>query len=61
VPEFVFAETDIRTRRRVHLTYLIGLAQMGLGQLEAARSAFEDVLALASNHSDARQRLQELD
>jgi hypothetical protein len=60
VPEFVFAETDIRTRR-VHLTYLIGLAQMGLGQLEAARSAFEDVLALASNHSDARQRLQELD
>jgi tetratricopeptide (TPR) repeat protein len=60
VPEFVFAEVDMETRRRVHLTYLIGLAQMGLAELEAARSAFAEVLALAPHHSDAQQRLREL-
>ncbi|MBN1249041.1 MAG: tetratricopeptide repeat protein, partial [Anaerolineae bacterium] len=61
VPEFVFSEADMETRRRIHLTYLIGLARLGLGQEDEARAAFEDVLELSPNHPDAWARLQALD
>jgi tetratricopeptide (TPR) repeat protein len=60
VPEFVFAEEDLETRRRVHLHYTIGLALMGLGETEKARAAFEQVLDAEPNHVDARARLAEL-
>jgi len=60
VPEFVFAEADMGTRRRIHLSYLIGLAQLGLGQTAEARTSFEKVLALSPGHADARTRLREL-
>ena len=60
VPEFVFAEADAETRRRIHLTYLIGLAQVGLGKALEAKTAFEEVLALAPGHTDAIIRLCDL-
>ncbi|MGC9520371.1 MAG: DUF5107 domain-containing protein [Anaerolineae bacterium] len=60
VPELVFAEADLETRRRTRLTYLIGLAYVGLGDREKAREAFEAALDLHPNHSDALMRLREL-
>jgi tetratricopeptide (TPR) repeat protein len=60
IPEFVFAEADRETRRRVRLTYLIGLAHRGLGALDAARDAFRSVLDLDPGHGDARAQLREL-
>lgn len=53
VPEFVFAEADMETRRHVHLTYIIGLAHMGLGDIKSAEGAFEQVLTLEPNHEGA--------
>jgi hypothetical protein len=53
VPEFVFTEVDMETRRRIHLTYIIGLAHLGLGEHQAAREAFEQVLALEPGHEAA--------
>jgi tetratricopeptide (TPR) repeat protein len=60
VPEFVFAERDLETRRRIELNYVIGLALMGLGRTEEAKAAFEKVLDMAPNHRDAQSRLREL-
>jgi tetratricopeptide (TPR) repeat protein len=60
VPEFVFAEADMETRRRTHLTYIIGLAHQGLGETGKAREAFEAVLAQEPGHAEALVRLREL-
>ncbi len=60
VPEFVFAEADMGTRRRIHLTYLIGLAQLGLGRTGGARASFEKTLEMSPGHADARAWLREL-
>jgi tetratricopeptide (TPR) repeat protein len=57
VPEFVFAERDQETRRRIHYTYLIGLAHLGLGQMPEARSAFEAVLEQDPDHFGAQHHL----
>lgn len=60
VPEFVFAEADLETRRRAHLTYLIGLAHLGLGEMAEAREAFEAALEQAPNHPDVLMHLRKL-
>ena len=60
IPEFVFAEADRETRRRIRLTYLIGLALRGMGELDAARNAFRSVLDLSPGHADARSQLREI-
>jgi tetratricopeptide (TPR) repeat protein len=60
VPEFVFAEADMETRRRTHLTYIIGLAHLGLGETGMAREAFETVLTQEPGHAEALGRLREL-
>ncbi len=60
VPEFVFAEADMETRRRVHLTYEIALAQLGLGDKAAAAEAFAQVLAEEPGHEGALEAQSEL-
>jgi tetratricopeptide (TPR) repeat protein len=60
VPEFVFAEGDMGRHRKTDLTYLTGLACMGLGLEAEARDHFESVLALEPHHPATRWRLQEL-
>ncbi len=60
VPQFVFAEEDMETRRRTHLTYVIGLAHLGLGQATEAKAAFKTVLELDPNHFGAQLALREL-
>ncbi len=61
VPEFVFAESDLETRRRAQLTYILGLAHLGRGELDEARAAFEQVRATVPGHTGAWLRLRELD
>ncbi len=60
VPEFVFAEADMETRRRIHLTYLIGLAQLGLGRTAEARASFEETLEMSPGDANAQARLREI-
>ena len=60
VPAFVFAEADRETRRRVQLIYLMGLAYQRLGELDAARDAFQSVLELSPGHADACSQLREI-
>jgi len=58
VPQLVFAEVDRETLRRIHLTYVIGLAQLGLGQTSEAEKSFKTVLEREPNHFGALQALQ---
>ena len=60
VPQFVFVEDDRQTRMRVHFTYSIGLAHLGLGHTAEAKTAFETVLERDPNHFGALQALQKL-
>jgi tetratricopeptide (TPR) repeat protein len=57
VPQFVFAEQDLQTRRRIHYTYLVGLAHLGLEQAAEAESAFIAVLEQDPNHFGAATHL----
>jgi len=61
VPAFVFFEDDPGRRARIGATFVLGLAQLGLGETGAARQAFETVLVLDANHVDAREQLRRLD
>lgn len=61
VPQFVFAEDDMETRRRVYLNTAIGLAYLGLGESGKASEAFQMVLADAPGHLEALYWLKELE
>lgn len=60
VPQFVFAEDDMQSRMRTHLTYFIGMAHLGLGELAEARAAFESVLEHEPYHTGALDGLRGL-
>ncbi len=53
-------EEDLDRLNRIECLYLIGLAQLGLGQTAEARRAFEEVLALDINHIGAQEELRRL-
>ena len=61
MPAFVFFEDDPTRRYRIANQYMLGLAQLGLGEIDAARRAFEEVLALDANHMGAQEELRALD
>ena len=54
LPAFLLFEDDLARRNRAQSRYLEGLAQLGLGSLDLARAAFEEVLGLDPNHAGAR-------
>lgn len=56
-PNFLPFNDDADRLTRIEYTYLAGLAYLGLGQLDEARQAFEQVLALDVNHLDAQVEL----
>jgi len=60
VANFLLFEDDLQKLNRIHCTYLLGLAHLGLGQVPQARRAFEEVLALDVNHLGAQEELQRL-
>jgi tetratricopeptide (TPR) repeat protein len=61
LPSFLLFEDDLGLRNRVNRTYLLGLACLGLGRVEAARRHFETVLELDPNHMGATTFVRELD
>lgn len=60
VPAFVFYEEDARKPERIANTFLLGLAQLGLGNIAQAKAAFEQVLTLDPNHQGAQEELRKL-
>jgi len=60
VPKFTLFKDDPQRLNRIECTYLIALAQLGLGQVSPARKAFEEVLALDISHLEAYQELRRL-
>jgi hypothetical protein len=60
VPAFVFFEDDPTRGHRIAHQYMLGLAQLGLGETDAAQKAFEAVLALDGNHLGAQRELSKL-
>jgi tetratricopeptide (TPR) repeat protein len=60
VPQFVFFESDPSRHHRIRYTYLVGLAQLGLGQAKLAEGAFLQVISLDVNHVGAQEALHKL-
>ena len=58
VPQFVFYDPDPRTPERIAYTFLLGLAQRGLGRDAEAMASFSEVLALDPNHLGAQEELR---
>ena len=60
VPQFVFYEDDPGRVARIEYTYLLGLAQLGLGNDGEAEQAFREVLDQDRNHMGALDALRGL-
>ena len=61
LPTLLLFADDLGRRNRAAGRYLEALAELGLGRLEQARQAFEEVVALDPWHSGARWGLQEVE
>lgn len=53
LPTFLVFDEDLNGRSRIHCHYMTGLGELGLGDLDAARTDFNCVLALDANHQGA--------
>lgn len=53
LPSFLVFDEDLGRSNRIHCRYMVALGNLGLGVSAAARSAFDDVLALDPNHQGA--------
>ena len=60
IPQFVFSEADLQTRRRIYLNYEIGLAYLGLGEKDSAKAAFTRVVKDDPGHYEAQTELRKL-
>jgi tetratricopeptide (TPR) repeat protein len=61
LPDFLVFDEDLGRRNRVHCHYMMALGAAGLGDREAARREFEEVLSLDANHQGAAIHLRLLD
>ena len=52
LPDFIIFKEDMNKKNKVHCYYLIGLANLGLGNREEAKKAFEKALELDQNHME---------
>ena len=59
LPSFLLFDDDLDARNRRECRYLVGLAQLGLGNAPAARRAFRDVVRADPNQLGAHARLRE--
>lgn len=53
-PDLMIYEEDFTKRNRAHCYYVIGLGNLGLGNLKKAREAFEKTLELDVSHYQCR-------
>ena len=54
LPDFMVFEDDMESRNKAHCYYLMGLADLGFGEKEKARAAFEKALTYDYNHQNCR-------
>ena len=50
LPDFLIFEEDLNKKNVVHCKFLIGLGNIGLGNLKQAKKEFNEVLDLDINH-----------
>lgn len=60
LPDFLIFEDDMGQKNQAHCFYLIGLANMGLGDTDKAAEAFEKAIAIDYNHQNCRIYLKML-
>ena len=53
LPDFLVFEDNLTQRNRIHCHYMMALGYLGLGDQSQARSHFDQVLAMESNHFGA--------
>jgi len=53
LPDFLIFDDDLNKRNRAHCYYLIGLANLGLGNMDAAAEAFSNAIELEPTHQNA--------
>lgn len=58
LPEFQIYDDDLNKRNLAHCNYLIGLARLGMGQIEEAKKAFEKTLKYELTHQNAIRYLK---
>ena len=57
LPDLLIWEEDLNVRNTIHCHYLIGLGELGLGNTERAKAAFEKVIELDRYHLPAHLHL----
>jgi tetratricopeptide (TPR) repeat protein len=60
LPSMLLFEDDLGRRNRADSRYLEGLAHLGLGSVDLARAAFEEVIDLDPNHAGANWAMSEV-
>ena len=53
LPDFLIFDDDLNKRNQTHCYYLIGLANLGLGNMDAAAKAFVNAIGLEPTHQNA--------
>lgn len=60
-PDFMIYEEDFTKKNKAHCYYVIGLGNLGLGNLGKAKEAFQKTLELDGAHSNCRLLLNDID
>ncbi|MDP9160613.1 MAG: DUF5107 domain-containing protein [Acidobacteriota bacterium] len=58
LPNFLLFEDDLQKRNEIDSDFLVGLAHLGLGNLEQAEKYFQAVLKLDVNHLEAQEQMR---
>lgn len=53
LPEFLIFDEDLNRRNKAHCNYLIGLARLGMGDIDAAAGAFGEAIRMDAFHQNA--------
>jgi tetratricopeptide (TPR) repeat protein len=53
LPDFLVFDVEMKERNHIHCLYMMGLGELGRGNLPAARSHFDAILAIDANHTGA--------
>lgn len=61
IPDFMIYEEDFTKKNKAHCYYVIGLGNLGLGNKEKAKEAFEKTLELDKAHNNCRMLLYDLE
>ena len=58
LPDFLIFEDDMNLKNKAHCHYLMGLANLGLGDKSAAKEQFEQSISYDFNHQNSRIYLE---